>query len=79
MMLQEKVMKESVKDRRDNTRKNRASRSCGNFAGTEGTALEEFAKTQTAKPYTVLRVMRKGVHHKVFDGENYQKIRPLFN
>ena len=54
MMLQDKVMKESVKDRRDTyEEESRQSIVPGTLPVTEGTALEEKAKTLPTKPYTV--------------------------
>ena len=54
MMLQEKVMKESVKDRRDTFEaESRQSIVPGTLPVTEGTALEEKAKTLNSKPYTI--------------------------
>jgi NADH:ubiquinone oxidoreductase subunit B-like Fe-S oxidoreductase len=54
MMLQEKIMKESVKDRLDTFEKeSRQSIVPGTLPVTEGTVLEEMAKNAEVKPYTV--------------------------
>nr|MBA3634010.1 hypothetical protein [Acidobacteriota bacterium] len=59
MMLQEKVMNESVKDRRDTFEaESRQSFVPGTLPVTEGTALEreteiEVANKETSRPYTV--------------------------
>jgi NADH-quinone oxidoreductase subunit B len=59
MMLQEKIMNESVKDRPDTFEtESRESIVPGTLPVTEGTALEretevEVAQNQTARPYTV--------------------------
>jgi len=59
MMLQEKIMKESVKDRRDTFEaESRQSIVPGTIPVTEGTALErevaaDVAENKTARPYTV--------------------------
>ena len=53
MMLQEKVMNESVKDRRDTYEaESRQSLVPGTLPVTVGTALEETSKTAAARPYT---------------------------
>jgi NADH-quinone oxidoreductase subunit B len=54
MMLQDKVMKESVRDRRDTyEEESRLSIVPGTLPVTEGTALEEKSKTMASKPYTI--------------------------
>ena len=59
MMLQDKIMKESVKDRRDTFEPDsRASMVPGTLPVTEGTALEketeiEVAQNQVSRPYTI--------------------------
>ena len=54
MMLQEKVMKESVKERRDTFEpESRKSIVPGTLPVTEGTVLESDAQNSTSKPYTV--------------------------
>ena len=54
MMLQEKIMKESVKDRKDTFEvESRMSIVPGTLPVTEGTALEESAKHASTRPYTV--------------------------
>jgi NADH-quinone oxidoreductase subunit B len=54
MMLQDKIMNESVRDRRDTFEKeSRQSIVPGTLPVTEGTALEELAKQNDVKPYTV--------------------------
>jgi NADH-quinone oxidoreductase subunit B len=59
MMLQQKIMKESVKDRRDTFEpESRESRVPGTLPVTEGTALEreteiEVAQHTTSRPYTI--------------------------
>ena len=54
MMLQDKIMKDSVKDRRDTFEKeSRQSIVPGTLPVTEGTVLEEMAKTNENRPYTV--------------------------
>ena len=59
MMLQDKIMNESVKDRRDTFEKeSRVSKVPGTLPVTEGTALEreteiEVAQDLTSRPYTV--------------------------
>jgi hypothetical protein len=58
-MLQEKIMKESVKDRRDTFEtESRESIVPGTLPVTEGTALEreteiEVAQNQVSRPYTI--------------------------
>jgi len=58
-MLQDKIMKESVKDRRDTFEaESRESIVPGTLPVTEGTALEreteiELAQNQTSRPYTI--------------------------
>ncbi len=53
MMLQEKIMNESVKDRRDSYEaESRHSIVPGTLPVTSGTRLEESAKTAKARPYT---------------------------
>jgi NADH-quinone oxidoreductase subunit B len=59
MMLQEKIMKESVKDRRDTfEEESRQSSVPGTLPVTEGTALEketeiEVAQNKVSRPYTI--------------------------
>ena len=59
MMLQDKIMNESVKDRRDTFEaESRVSKVPGTLPVTEGTALEreteiEVAKNQASRPYTI--------------------------
>ncbi|MDQ3747534.1 MAG: NADH-quinone oxidoreductase subunit B [Acidobacteriota bacterium] len=54
MMLQEKVMNESVKDRRDSfEEESRQSFVPGTLPVTVGTRLEETSKNASARPYTV--------------------------
>jgi len=54
MMLQEKVMNESVKDRRDSfEEESRQSFVPGTLPVTVGTRLEETSKTASTRPYTV--------------------------
>ena len=59
MMLQDKIMKESVKDRRDTFEpESRVSMVPGTLPVTEGTALEketeiEVAQNQVSRPYTI--------------------------
>ena len=59
MMLQDKIMKESVKDRRDTFEpESRVSTVPGTLPVTEGTALEketeiEVAQNQVSRPYTI--------------------------
>jgi NADH-quinone oxidoreductase subunit B len=59
MMLQEKIMKESVKDRRDTFEtESRVSIVPGTLPVTEGTALEreteiEVAQNKVSRPYTI--------------------------
>src|ERR1700742_857417 len=54
MMLQEKIMKESVKERRDTFEaESRESIVPGTLPVTEGTALEEAAKSAPTRPYTI--------------------------
>lgn len=54
MMLQEKVMNESVKDRRDTFEaESRHSIVPGTLPVTVGTTLEETSKTASTRPYTV--------------------------
>jgi hypothetical protein len=59
MMLQEKIMKESVRDRRDTFEpESRVSTVPGTLPVTEGTALEreteiEVAQNQVSRPYTI--------------------------
>ncbi len=53
-MLQDKIMKDSVKDRRDTFEKeSRQSIVPGTLPVTEGTVLEEMAKNSEVKPYTI--------------------------
>lgn len=53
-MLQEKIMKESVRDRRDTfEEESRESIAPGTLPVTEGTALEDEAREKENKPYTV--------------------------
>ena len=53
-MLQEKIMNESVKDRRDTfEEESRKSIVPGTLPVTEGTKLEEAARAEDAKPYSV--------------------------
>ena len=53
MMLQEKVMNESVKDRRDTYEaESRKSMVPGTLPVTVGTTLEESSKTASSRPYT---------------------------
>jgi NADH-quinone oxidoreductase subunit B len=58
-MLQDKIMKESVKDRRDTFEpESRVSKVPGTLPVTEGTALEreteiEVAQNRTSRPYTI--------------------------
>ena len=53
-MLQEKIMKESVKERTDTfEEESRESIVPGTLPVTEGTDLEESAKDKETKPYTV--------------------------
>lgn len=53
-MLQEKIMNESVKERRDTFEdESRSSHVPGTLPVTEGTALERKAKEKNEKPYTV--------------------------
>ncbi len=54
MMLQEKVMNESVRDRRDSfEEESRVSIVPGTLPVTVGTTLEESSKTASIRPYTV--------------------------
>lgn len=54
MMLQEKVMNESVRDRRDSfEEESRVSIVPGTLPVTVGTTLEETSKTASTRPYTV--------------------------
>jgi NADH-quinone oxidoreductase subunit B len=54
MMLQEKIVKDSVKDRTDSfEEESRLSVVPGTLPVTEGTALEESAKHASTRPYTV--------------------------
>jgi NADH:ubiquinone oxidoreductase subunit B-like Fe-S oxidoreductase len=54
MMLQEKIMKDSVKDRHDTFEiESRKSIVPGTLPVTEGTVLEDLAKNAEVKPYTV--------------------------
>ncbi len=54
MMLQEKVMNESVKDRRDSfEEESRQSFVPGTLPVTVGTTLEETSKTASTRPYTI--------------------------
>jgi xylose isomerase len=53
-MLQEKIMNESVKERRDTfEEESRKSIVPGTLPVTEGTALEEKSQNAKAKPYSV--------------------------
>jgi NADH-quinone oxidoreductase subunit B len=54
MMLQEKVMNESVRDRRDSfEEESRQSFVPGTLPVTVGTRLEETSKNASTRPYTV--------------------------
>lgn len=54
MMLQDKIMKERMKDRRDTfEEESRKSIVPGTLPVTEGTVLEDQAKKADVKPYTV--------------------------
>ncbi len=72
MMLQDKIMKESVKDRRDTFEpESRVSIVPGTLPVTEGTALEreieiEVAQNQVSRPYTIPSGTRNGDLRKKF-------------